>query len=152
MTTSDDSIKYSPHRIESSAAQDYSPEDRETMRRDFERSIYEFNPPGDVGPESAPQVETPSKHCRQASETDTHLLCAYTPGLYAGHYPWYFNLTMIRMQGDVILTVRLPTVYGAGPGDTSSVRFTRDMWEEFYKNVERANKVFEATDYLDSIL
>lgn len=96
-----------------------------------------------------------STHQLTPSEKDTHLLAAHTPEHYYPPYPWYINFTMVRMKGDVVLTVRAPTVTDVEPrqmGETSSVRFTREMWREFVKQVEVANKVWEATDYLDGLM
>lgn len=95
-----------------------------------------------------------SPHQLQPTEKDTHVLAAYTPEHYYPPYPWYINFTMVRMKGDVVLTVRAPTVTDVDPrqmGETASVRFTRDMWREFVKQVEKANTCWEAADYLDSI-
>ena len=91
-------------------------------------------------------------HELQPAEKDLHLLFTHTTTNYAGSYPPYINLTMIRMKGDVVLTVRLPTVFGAPPGQTSSVRFTRDMWRDFIKGIEKANTIYEAADFLDGVL
>ncbi len=85
------------------------------------------------------------------NEKDTKLLCAYTPQRYAGEYPEFFNITMVRLDGDVVLTVRLPTKAGHPPGSTSSVRFTRDMWKRFMEQIGKANEQYEACDFLDSI-
>lgn len=86
------------------------------------------------------------------SDSDLNLLAAYTPTHYSGEYPPYFNLTMVRMKGDVLLTVRLPAGRGNPPGDATNVRFTREMWKEFVSQITEANKVYEAADYLDSLL
>lgn len=91
-------------------------------------------------------------HQLQPRETDTLLLDAHTPEFYAGHYPPYINLTMVRMKGDVVLTVRAPSVHGAPAGETSSVRFTRELWREFVESVARADKKFQAADFLDATL
>jgi len=102
-------------------------------------------------PNAAPQPSiVASAHL--LTEQDTHLLAAYTPERYAGDYPEYWNLTMVRMKGDVILTVRLPTSFRQPPGATSCVRFTRELWREFNKQFAKANEVFEAADFLDAIL
>lgn len=84
-------------------------------------------------------------------EIDTKVLFAFTPTNYNGDYPWFFNLTMVRLCGDVVLMVRLPTIAGGPCGEVASVRFTREMWREFVKSIPAANKVFEATSYLDAI-
>jgi hypothetical protein len=94
-------------------------------------------------------------HKFQPDEKDTHLLLAYTPTHYIPPYPWYINLTMLRNQGDVVLTVRAETNHKKEPremGETSSVRFTREMWRQFVKDIEAANRIYEATDYLDSCM
>lgn len=104
---------------------------------------------------------TPQSRCMEldhqlAPSEDTKLLAAFTPSDYIPPYPWYINLTMVRLNGDVVLTVRAPTggdmrgFESRRCGDTSSVRFTRDMWREFVKQVAEANVVWEATDYLDT--
>lgn len=82
---------------------------------------------------------------------DTKLLAAWTPQRYAGDYPPYINLTMARMMGGVMLATRLPTSFGAPPGASSNVQFTREMWREFVKMIKVADKVFEASDELDSL-
>jgi hypothetical protein len=92
------------------------------------------------------------RHELNPSETDTHLLDAWTPDRYAGDYPPYINLTMVRHKGDVIMTVRLPTVWGAGPGEDSSIRFTREMWRELARMFPKANEVFSACDELDAMM
>ena len=111
-----------------------------------------------VHPSREPDARTVSSHRLMPEETDTHLLAAHTPVHYIPPYPWYINFTMVRMKGDVVLTVRAPTdgdmrgFENRRMGETSSVRFTREMWREFVKQVAEANRVWEATDYLDSIV
>ena len=83
---------------------------------------------------------------------DTKLLAAWTPESYAGDFPPYINLAMVRLAGDVILTVRMPTVGGGPPGNTSTVTFTRDMWKEFVMLMRDAEKVYEACDFLDATM
>lgn len=92
------------------------------------------------------------EHKVAPTETDTKLVGAFTPERYAGDYPWYWNLTMVRMRGDVVLTVRLPSSFGTPPGATASVRFTRQMWESFAERFDAANKVYAACDELDGML
>lgn len=95
-----------------------------------------------------PAAVTP--HQFQSDEADTALLVAYTPTLYPGERPWYFNLTTLRNSGDVVLTVRAPHYPGKNnSGETSSVRFTRDMWEEFVKHLPEGTKMYEAIQFLD---
>jgi hypothetical protein len=89
-------------------------------------------------------------HALASAETDTKMLAAWTAERYPGDYAPYFNLTMVRHQGDLVLTVRLPTVYGAPPGAVSRVRFNREMWKEFMKIVDPADRVFKACDELDA--
>lgn len=89
-------------------------------------------------------------HALASAETDTKMLAAWTAERYPGDYAPYFNLTMVRHQGDLVLTVRLPTVYGAPPGAVSRVRFNREMWKEFMKIVASADTVFKACDELDA--
>jgi len=97
-------------------------------------------------------VRVPMEHALTTKEIDTKLLAAWTPERYAGKYPPYINMTMVRMQGDVLLTVRLPTVFAAAAGATSSVRFTRETWREFMNLIESANRVFKACDELDAMM
>lgn len=97
------------------------------------------------------QKDQTGTHALANSETDTKLLSAWTPSFYAGSHPPFINLTMVRMKGDIVLTVRLPTVHGAPPGATSSVRFTREMWRDFLKASAEANQVYEACDALDGV-
>jgi hypothetical protein len=99
-----------------------------------------------------------SQHTLQPDETDTKYLAAHTPFSYVPPYPWYINFTMVRMKGDVILTVRAPTILppsmameGRLPGEMQSVRLTREMWREFVKQVAEANRVWEACDALDCL-
>jgi hypothetical protein len=91
-------------------------------------------------------------HSFSAVETDRHLLGEYTPTSYPYGYPWYLNLTMLRRAGDVVLTVRASPVAWGKDAKTSSVRFTREMWREFAKLFESANKIYEAADSLDAEL
>jgi hypothetical protein len=100
-----------------------------------------------------------SEHDLKPTETDTQVLAAFTPTGYVPPYPWYVNFTMVRLKGDVLLTVRAPTVLpsdmrmeGRQPGETRSVRFTREMWREFVKQVAEANRVWEACDSLDAMV
>jgi hypothetical protein len=88
----------------------------------------------------------------ELTESDTKLLLAYTPERYAGDFPEYINVTMVRLKGDVVVTVRLPTSFGQPPGEASCVRFTRGMWREFMKQVASANEIFEAADELDATM
>ena len=86
------------------------------------------------------------------SETDTKLLAAHTPTHYAGDYPPYMNLTMVRIHGSVILTVRGPSFAGAPAGDVGCVRFTREQWRDFVALIETANTMWAATDSLDAMM
>lgn len=84
-------------------------------------------------------VQTIAPHTA-ASEKDTMLLRAFTPAktMAPGFQIEYWNLTMVRMKGDVVLTVRLPSEFSHyvqtdggrmaawHPGAVSSVRFTRE--------------------------
>ncbi len=105
---------------------------------------------GELGFAVPPQGS--AEHSVKSDERDTCLLEAWTATSYPGDYPPYFNFTMVRMRGDVVLTVRLPTAFGQPPGATSSVRFTREMWKEFVKALLSADRVFAAKDFLDSQL
>jgi len=100
-----------------------------------------------------------SKHDLAPDETDVKLLAAHTPTSYVPPYPWYVNFTMVRMKGDVVLTVRAETVLppsmameGREPGETRSIRLTREMWPEFVKMVKEADVIWRACDNLDGIL
>lgn len=110
------------------------------------------NGPGEASTPQPGMVTVPrAGHAFTPKETDRHLLSAYTSTNYYGDYPDYFNLTMLRMDGSVVLTVRLPTVFGAPEGATATVRFKRELWREFVKAIPAANKVYEAADFLDCI-
>lgn len=100
-----------------------------------------------------------------ASENDTKLLRAFTPAktMAPGYELEYWNLTMVRMKGDVVLTVRLPSEFSHyvqteggrmaawHPGAVSSVRFTRELWNSFVAQIADADKVFQAADQLDAL-
>jgi hypothetical protein len=90
------------------------------------------------------------EHFLLPEEKDTALLGAYTALFYAGDYPDYLNITMVRGQGDVIITSRLPTVFGKPEGKTQSVRLTIDMWDELVKMIPLADEKLKAIDYVDS--
>lgn len=99
-------------------------------------------------------------------ERDSKLLSAFTPARTAapGFEIEHWNLTMVRMKGDVVLSVRLPSEFSHyvqtaegrmaawHPGAVSSVRFTRELWPSFVEQVAEADKVFKACDSLDAIL
>lgn len=89
----------------------------------------------------------PNPHSFAPTETDTKLLHAWTGVAYL--YPPLWNLTMLRMAGDVVLTVRLPAPEPRTMGAFSSVRFTREMWREFARQLPEFMKVYDAADYLD---
>ena len=91
--------------------------------------------------EIAPKVDP---HQFAPEETDKLLLGAWTG--FENPYPQYFNATMVRMKGHVILSMRL---HG---GACSSVRFTREAWNEFAKEFEAMNRKYQAADDLDAIL
>lgn len=91
-----------------------------------------------------PSATLEKPHALQASETDKHLLGAWTG--FEASYPQFYNATMVRMKGDVILSIRL---HG---GAFSTVRFTRPMWNEFAKEFEAMNRIYQACDSLDAIL
>lgn len=73
----------------------------------------------------------------------------------------FWNLTMVRMKGDVVLTVRLPSEFSHyvetsngrlaawHPGAVSSVRFTREAWRTLVDQIGEADKVFQTCDSLD---
>lgn len=98
-------------------------------------------------------------------EEETKFLGAFTPDkkMAAGYQLEYWNLTMVRLKGDVVLTVRRPSSFSHyvesknkreavwHPGVVSSVRFTHDLWRNFVAGINEANKVFEACDELDNI-
>jgi hypothetical protein len=117
----------------------------------FQRKVAEKEAAGVENIARHPSRPTGSDgHALASSETDTKMLAAWTAERYPGDYAPYFNLTMVRHQGDLVLTVRLPTVYGAPPGAVSRVRFNREMWKEFMKIVASADTVFKACDELDA--
>ncbi len=96
-------------------------------------------------------------------EKDTKLLLAHTPAktMAPGYELEYFNLTMVRRKGDVVLTVRLPSEFSHyeqtdrgkmaawHPGAVSCVRFGRELWRSFVEQIAAADKVFQACDSLD---
>jgi hypothetical protein len=96
-----------------------------------------------------------SDHQLLPTEKDTCVLAAFTPVNYTPPYPWYINFTMVRLQGDVVLTIRAPTNWKAEPrqpGETASLRMNREMWRQFVQEVAKANQQFEAADALDAML
>jgi hypothetical protein len=109
-------------------------------------------------------VQTIAPHTA-AGEKDTTLLRAFTPAktMAPGFQIEYWNLTMVRMKGDVVLTVSLPSEFSHyvktergslaawHPGAVSSVRFTRELWNSFVAQIAEADKVFQAADQLDAI-
>jgi|HubBroStandDraft_2_1064218.scaffolds.fasta_scaffold42420_3 hypothetical protein len=92
--------------------------------------------------------ESEWQRSQPSESTDRKLLAAWTPTHFP-LYPPFINLTMIRMCGEVELTVReSPPKYGV-QGNCGFARFDRDSWREFVKMVEAANKVWEACDAND---
>lgn len=97
-----------------------------------------------------PRREARPAHHQQPNETDTLCVGAWTPPGPGGNPPPYINATMIRMKGDLILTVRLPHPAYMVQGEASCVRFTRETWRAFLELLPEITRRYEAADFLDS--